>query len=161
MFVHTPFMKSCECEMINWMPRGFHVFRYSSSQMHDSMSRWFVGSSSSRRVGQTNSARASATRILQPPEKSLHCFWTVSLVKPRPSRIFVALASAVSAPRRSSLSKSSHSFVLRLSADSSSQLANFVDRASTLASSSLRSWSHSSTHSRAVSSEASTSPSTW
>ena len=34
-------------------------------------SRWFVGSSSNSRSGSTNRARASAIRILQPPEKVL------------------------------------------------------------------------------------------
>ena len=41
-----------------------------SSQMIDSMSRWFVGSSISRTSGRPSSTRAIATRIFQPPDSA-------------------------------------------------------------------------------------------
>ena len=101
MFVHTPFMKSCEWLM---MTRILSYFaRYASSHTHASRSRWFVGSSRSIMVGLTKSARASAMRMRQPPENSLVRRFCISFVKPRPCRMLAARASVSSAPSSSSL----------------------------------------------------------
>ncbi len=54
--------------------------------------------------------RARATRILQPPLKSLSCFFCIALVKPRPLRIREALISALSASSSSKRSYNSISF---------------------------------------------------
>mmetsp|Transcript_2576 Transcript_2576/g.8667 ORF Transcript_2576/g.8667 Transcript_2576/m.8667 type:complete len:107 (-) Transcript_2576:771-1091(-) len=67
-------------------------------------SRWFVGSSRSRSAGWMKSARASATRMRQPPEKSRVFCCCRSGEKPRPVRMAHARVSAValsSSSRRS------------------------------------------------------------
>src|SRR5258707_200802 len=56
--------RSCETRMT----ACGYAFRYSSSQLRASRSRWFVGSSSSSRLGWPRSSLASAIRICQPPE---------------------------------------------------------------------------------------------
>mmetsp|Transcript_8617 Transcript_8617/g.27096 ORF Transcript_8617/g.27096 Transcript_8617/m.27096 type:complete len:87 (+) Transcript_8617:1089-1349(+) len=82
-WLHTPFKKSCECDT-TIRQRLNSFFRYSSSHTHDSRSRWLVGSSSSRMLGLTNNARASATRMRQPPDMSLVARFIITLSKPRP-----------------------------------------------------------------------------
>mmetsp|Transcript_35523 Transcript_35523/g.60402 ORF Transcript_35523/g.60402 Transcript_35523/m.60402 type:complete len:249 (+) Transcript_35523:1300-2046(+) len=66
--------------------------------MTASKSRWFVGSSSMRRVGSMNRARASEIRILHPPENILVGFVCISPSNPRPNKIRLAFASAELAP---------------------------------------------------------------
>src|SRR6202035_2143138 len=51
------------------LPPG-NDLRNCSSQMMDSMSRWFVGSSISNTSGIPSRTRASATRIFHPPERA-------------------------------------------------------------------------------------------
>ena len=63
-----------------------------------SRSRWLVGSSSSSRSGSRNSARASATRIRQPPENSPTGRACAAASKPRPASTVAARAGALSAP---------------------------------------------------------------
>ncbi len=52
--------------------------------------KWLVGSSNRRKEGFRNSARARATRIRQPPLKSLHFFDCMAVVNPRPCKILPA-----------------------------------------------------------------------
>ena len=73
------------------------------------MSRWFVGSSSSSSSGAMKSARASATRMRQPPENCFVIMPWRSREKPRPLRIDRARASAVAASSSSSRSYLSES----------------------------------------------------
>merc|ERR1711962_457578 len=63
--------------------------KYIKMQSHTqaSKSKWLVGSSSKSRWGLMKSARAKAIRIRQPPEKSLHFFSCMALLKPKPLRI--------------------------------------------------------------------------
>lgn len=61
-------------------------------------SRWLVGSSSRSRVGSRKRARASDTRIRQPPEKLLVGLSCIDLENPRPANILRARGSAESAP---------------------------------------------------------------
>jgi len=61
------------------------------------MSNMLVGSSSSRRSGLEKSARASASLILHPPENSLVFLCCISVVKPNPFNMTLALAGALSA----------------------------------------------------------------
>mmetsp|Transcript_24346 Transcript_24346/g.65834 ORF Transcript_24346/g.65834 Transcript_24346/m.65834 type:complete len:178 (-) Transcript_24346:247-780(-) len=68
------------------------------------MSRWLVGSSSSKSSGWMNRARARATRMRQPPEKSLVIMCCFFSEKPRPVRMPVARARAVDASICSSFS---------------------------------------------------------
>mmetsp|Transcript_13886 Transcript_13886/g.27461 ORF Transcript_13886/g.27461 Transcript_13886/m.27461 type:complete len:104 (-) Transcript_13886:640-951(-) len=93
MLLHTPLRKSCECETSTRMPG--YVARYFSSHTHDSMSKWFVGSSSSSSAGCISSARPSATRMRQPPDKSRVRFSRKAWLNPRPIRISVARTSNV------------------------------------------------------------------
>mmetsp|Transcript_2495 Transcript_2495/g.7202 ORF Transcript_2495/g.7202 Transcript_2495/m.7202 type:complete len:128 (-) Transcript_2495:567-950(-) len=93
------------------------------------MSKWFVGSSSNNNAGWMKSARANATRMRQPPEKSFVFCCCRSTVKPRPVRISVARASAVDA---SSSSRRSYNPVRRSvrsvwasSSNDSSPIASF------------------------------------
>ncbi len=102
MLVHTPFMKSWECETSRRMREN--LASVSSSHTHASRSRWLVGSSRTSRHGSTNSARARAMRMRQPPEKSRVFLACMVLVKPRPCRIWPARAAAVSASSLSSRS---------------------------------------------------------
>ncbi len=51
------------------------------------LTRWLVGSSSNRRDGFKNRARANDTRMRQPPEKSFVFLDCISLVNPRPNKI--------------------------------------------------------------------------
>mmetsp|Transcript_40080 Transcript_40080/g.100295 ORF Transcript_40080/g.100295 Transcript_40080/m.100295 type:complete len:280 (+) Transcript_40080:1104-1943(+) len=74
-----------------------HSLRYCVSHATACRSRWFVGSSSSKRSGSPKRALASATRILQPPENSLVFLCCMSVVKPSPSRMVDALLSALCA----------------------------------------------------------------
>mmetsp|Transcript_27729 Transcript_27729/g.90753 ORF Transcript_27729/g.90753 Transcript_27729/m.90753 type:complete len:110 (-) Transcript_27729:673-1002(-) len=67
--------------------------RYCSSHTHASRSRWFVGSSSSKSVGCTKSARARATRMRQPPDMSFVFFLSILSLNPRPTSSFVAWVS--------------------------------------------------------------------
>ena len=62
----------------------------SSSQPMASISRWFVGSSSSSRSGCATSARPSITRRRQPPDKSRHARIAAEL-QPRDDLIDVEL----------------------------------------------------------------------
>ena len=62
------FMNSRSCEVMSSAPAN--DLRNDSSQMIDSMSRWFVGSSISRTSGRPSSTRAIATRIFQPPDSA-------------------------------------------------------------------------------------------
>lgn len=55
------------------------------------ISNMFVGSSSNSKSGRQKRARAKASLILQPPEKLLVGCFCISVVKPRPSRITLAL----------------------------------------------------------------------
>mmetsp|Transcript_174475 Transcript_174475/g.424470 ORF Transcript_174475/g.424470 Transcript_174475/m.424470 type:complete len:88 (+) Transcript_174475:1183-1446(+) len=75
----------------------FQRARYVSSHTTASMSKWFVGSSSSSSDGCRNRARARAIRIRQPPEKSRVFLFCIATSKPRPCRIDAARFSAVSA----------------------------------------------------------------
>mmetsp|Transcript_12320 Transcript_12320/g.29855 ORF Transcript_12320/g.29855 Transcript_12320/m.29855 type:complete len:112 (-) Transcript_12320:1662-1997(-) len=93
MCVQTPLRKSCE-----WLTRIRHFLylaRYPSSQTHASRSRWFVGSSSSSKVGCANRALASATRMRHPPDMSLVALWIMACVKPRAKRSSDARTSKV------------------------------------------------------------------
>mmetsp|Transcript_14731 Transcript_14731/g.26053 ORF Transcript_14731/g.26053 Transcript_14731/m.26053 type:complete len:99 (+) Transcript_14731:203-499(+) len=63
-------------------PPNFFTASISASIL--SMSKWFVGSSSSSSVGRTKRARASATRMRHPPDMSLVDFAIICLLKPRP-----------------------------------------------------------------------------
>mmetsp|Transcript_14423 Transcript_14423/g.47031 ORF Transcript_14423/g.47031 Transcript_14423/m.47031 type:complete len:103 (+) Transcript_14423:1023-1331(+) len=102
MWVQTLFKKSCEWHTIKSI--FGHLDRYSSSQTTASMSRWFVGSSRSKRSGWIKSALANATRMRHPPEKELvgDCFFFSE--KPRPVRISEARVVAVAASSASSRS---------------------------------------------------------
>mmetsp|Transcript_32749 Transcript_32749/g.83669 ORF Transcript_32749/g.83669 Transcript_32749/m.83669 type:complete len:104 (-) Transcript_32749:711-1022(-) len=92
-WVHTPSRKSSLCEIM--MRHLSYVLRYSSSHTHASRSRWLVGSSSSSKVGRTNSARASATRMRHPPDMSLVDRAIICLLKPRPCSSSAARTSKV------------------------------------------------------------------
>ncbi len=78
------FMKSRSCDVMSSAPGS--DFRKSSSQMMDSMSRWFVGSSSSRTSGRPSSTRAIATRIFHPPDNAPTSPSIRSSSKPSPCR---------------------------------------------------------------------------
>jgi hypothetical protein len=54
------------------------------------MSNMLVGSSSSSRSGKQKSARASASLILQPPEKLFVGCFCISGVKPKPAKMTLA-----------------------------------------------------------------------
>mmetsp|Transcript_96735 Transcript_96735/g.250175 ORF Transcript_96735/g.250175 Transcript_96735/m.250175 type:complete len:244 (-) Transcript_96735:138-869(-) len=82
-------------------------FKNSSSHVTAGTSRWFVGSSSSRRSGCTNKAWAKAIRMRQPPLNSLVGLCWSSPLKPRPDRITAARASASSLKSSSSRSYTS------------------------------------------------------
>jgi len=91
--------------MNEWMTELHdYLLRYCSSQTQALRSRWLVGSSSNIIDGRMYSARASAIRMRQPPEKFLHLSDIIAAVKPSPSSISAALTSAVltsSSSRRS------------------------------------------------------------
>mmetsp|Transcript_29768 Transcript_29768/g.97420 ORF Transcript_29768/g.97420 Transcript_29768/m.97420 type:complete len:166 (+) Transcript_29768:875-1372(+) len=74
-------------------------YRRSASCSHSkqSMSTKLVGSSSSSTCGFTNSAHASATRIIQPPDSCFVGVRSISSLRPSPCRIALARASAASA----------------------------------------------------------------
>ena len=76
-----------------------------------SVSRWFVGSSSSSTSGAESRSAAMATRIFHPPEKSAQFFTPSSRRKPRPCSTFKAMDSKAKPPdsskRRSSRACSS------------------------------------------------------
>ena len=69
--------------------------------MHASKSKWFVGSSRSKRSGLTKSAPANAVRTRQPPDSDDSGATCFSSEKPRPWRIADARACAVDASRDS------------------------------------------------------------
>ena len=98
-----------------WLTMSADVFAHSGPERYDAShnvagrSRWFVGSSSSTSPGLTNSACASAARILQPPESFDKGPDISSSEKPRPARMRRALASEAYASRRSSSSASAPS----------------------------------------------------
>ena len=76
------FMNSRSCDVISSAPGS--DLRNASSQMIDSMSRWFVGSSISSTSGRPSSTRAIATRIFQPPDSAPTSPSIRSSSKPRP-----------------------------------------------------------------------------
>ena len=78
-------MNSRSCDVMSSAP--VRDFRKSSSQMIDSMSRWFVGSSISSTSGSPSSTRAIATRIFQPPDSAPTSPSIRSSSNPRPCRI--------------------------------------------------------------------------
>mmetsp|Transcript_95889 Transcript_95889/g.240345 ORF Transcript_95889/g.240345 Transcript_95889/m.240345 type:complete len:186 (-) Transcript_95889:347-904(-) len=102
--VHTPFMKSSECE-VSTIVVGYCA-KYSSSQTHAPKSKWFVGSSSKSNVGLLKRACASATRMRQPPDMSFVALCIIASVKPRPCSKLPASGSKVSGAMRSNLSPS-------------------------------------------------------
>lgn len=65
--------------------------------MTDSRSKWLVGSSKNKTSGSTNNALAILHLILHPPLRLLILFYIISLGKPKPNKILVALVSALSA----------------------------------------------------------------
>ena len=85
-------MNSRSCEVISSAPGN--DLRNCSSQMMDSMSRWFVGSSISSTSGMPSRTRASATRIFHPPESAptSPSIWSSS--NPRPCSTSRACASS-------------------------------------------------------------------
>mmetsp|Transcript_47354 Transcript_47354/g.108958 ORF Transcript_47354/g.108958 Transcript_47354/m.108958 type:complete len:414 (+) Transcript_47354:1113-2354(+) len=134
-----------------------HDCRYSSSHSTACKSKWLVGSSSSNTSGLMKSARASDTRMRQPPEKEavVRC-WSSSL-KPSPHRISAARAGAESdsiAFRRSHTSLSLVALSCS-SSPSSSACSSCSSRSS--ASSAVRSTSVASTHSSTLASPPGTS----
>mmetsp|Transcript_2211 Transcript_2211/g.5680 ORF Transcript_2211/g.5680 Transcript_2211/m.5680 type:complete len:394 (+) Transcript_2211:948-2129(+) len=135
-----------------------HSCRYSSSHITACRSRWFVGSSSSSTSGEMKSARASATRMRQPPEKEevVRCCMAVS--KPRPARMAAARAGAESASISSSRSYTSRSRDARSAATSSSSSSSCSawSSASSVINA-LRSTSVASTHSSTLASPPGTS----
>ncbi len=70
------------------------AFRNCSSQRMLSMSRWFVGSSSSSTSNWPSSTLAMDTRIFQPPERAPTSPSICPSSKPRPCRQARALASS-------------------------------------------------------------------
>mmetsp|Transcript_705 Transcript_705/g.1276 ORF Transcript_705/g.1276 Transcript_705/m.1276 type:complete len:276 (-) Transcript_705:639-1466(-) len=108
------------------------LFRYLSSQRTASRSRWFVGSSSSRRSGEAKSAQARLTLILQPPLSLEVGESALESPKPSPARTFRARGSG--APDISSIMASLEYALARASAfpppSSASHLAtNFCSAA--------------------------------
>lgn len=73
--VHILFKKSWLWETSSKIRLKF--FRYSSSHTTASISKWFVGSSRSTRVGPMNRARANEIHILNPPLNS-HVSWAAT-----------------------------------------------------------------------------------
>ena len=78
------------------------VSRVCSSHSSDSMSRWFVGSSSRSRSGWEPSARASDARVSWPPENVLSWRSRSSSVKPRPRTMPAARSRQFQPPACSS-----------------------------------------------------------
>ena len=93
MCVQTLFRKWRSCEMITIVES--RALMTSSSQRIVLMSRWFVGSSSSRMSGLANSACASSTRSFQPGATALIGPSCCSVGMPNPSNSSPARASAV------------------------------------------------------------------
>ena len=79
-FVTMRFMNSRSCDVMSSAPG--RDFRKRSSQMIDSMSRWFVGSSISSTSGRPSSTRAIATRIFHPPDSVAHVAVDPLVVEP-------------------------------------------------------------------------------
>ena len=101
MRVTMRFMNSRSCEVRSRAPS--YALRKFSSQMSDSRSRWFEGSSSSIASGRMSRMRARATRIFQPPDSCPTSPSIISCEKPRPARISRARASSAyppSSPKR-------------------------------------------------------------
>lgn len=112
------------------------------------MSNILVGSSSNNRSGRENSARANASRILQPPEKVFVARTCMSLLKPKPLRITEARAGALSA---SIFSSAAYTSVNSLFNDRSVDPALiFAAMSFSNANRRVRSKSHSSTLSNAI-----------
>src|SRR3989338_4807297 len=86
-------MKRRECGTMGGGAGNF--CRYISSHSTEPMSSMLVGSSRKRMSGWQNSARASATRMRQPPEYSRVVRCWESLSKPRPQRRVLALEEDV------------------------------------------------------------------
>mmetsp|Transcript_1427 Transcript_1427/g.4456 ORF Transcript_1427/g.4456 Transcript_1427/m.4456 type:complete len:133 (+) Transcript_1427:593-991(+) len=78
--------------------------RYVASHRFAFTSMWFVGSSSNNKAGSLSKARASATRICQPPESSEHGRWKSSLLKLKPVKTRLARCSIWYPPRPSNSS---------------------------------------------------------
>mmetsp|Transcript_14370 Transcript_14370/g.32276 ORF Transcript_14370/g.32276 Transcript_14370/m.32276 type:complete len:168 (-) Transcript_14370:515-1018(-) len=116
--LQTEVMKCWSCETTNTPPEN--RFSASASASIAPISRWLVGSSSSRMEGAMKSALASATLILHPPDISLVFLCTVAPpsesaavdLNPRPTSMVEARLSKVAGSSWSCLSYRSISRLL-------------------------------------------------